>query len=101
MIGPMALAQRARDAQLAEVTMRAANDGRLPLVFAGNGHIRRDYGIPLHLQSVHPGIRVFAVGLIEEGEGDPPRLYDAVWSVPSLVRQDPCVELRKRFAPRG
>jgi uncharacterized iron-regulated protein len=98
MIAPMALAQRARDAQIAEVAVRAAADGRLAVVIAGNGHVRRDYGIPIHLADLRPGARVLTVGLIERGGEDQSKLFDAVWSAPPLQREDPCAALRKRFA---
>lgn len=98
MIAPMALAQRARDAQIAEVAVRAIADRRLVVVIAGNGHVRRDYGIPIHLADLRPGLRVLAVGLIEQGGEDQSRLFDAVWSVPPMSREDPCAALRKRFA---
>lgn len=98
MIAPMALAQRARDAQIAEVAVRAAADGRLAVVIAGNGHVRRDYGIPIHLAELRPGARVLAVGLIERGAEDQSKLFDAVWAVPPLQREDPCGLLRKRFS---
>lgn len=101
MIAPMALAQRARDAQIAEVALRATAGARLAIVLAGNGHIRRDYGMPLHLSSLRPGIRVFSLGLLEEGMEEQSRLFDAVWSVPSLKRADPCEELRQRFRAPG
>lgn len=98
MIAPMALAQRARDAQIAEVAARAAAGGRLVVVVAGNGHIRRDYGIPVHLTDLRPGLRVLTIGLTEQGGEDSSKLFDAVWSVPPLHREDPCVALRKRFS---
>jgi uncharacterized iron-regulated protein len=99
MLAPMALAQRARDAQMAEVALRAGRAGHLVVVLAGNGHVRRDYGLPLHLSALQPGLRVFSVGLIEDGGDAGNALYDAVWSVPALRREDPCERLRKQFAP--
>jgi len=100
MIVPMVNAQRARDAQIAEVALAAQASGRLPVILAGNAHVRRDYGIPLHLSAAAPGLKVLSVGLLEQGQPGSPQAYDAVWSVPPIKRQDPCDALRKRFAPR-
>lgn len=100
MIVPMVSAQRARDAQIAEVALSAQASGRLPVVLAGNAHVRRDYGIPLHLSAAAPDLKVLAVGLLEQGQPGSPQAYDAVWSVPPIKRPDPCEALRARFAPR-
>ena len=97
----MVLAQRARDATLA--TALAAAPGNAVLV-AGNGHVRRDVGVPLYLPA---GSSVLSVGFLEtrEDESDPrgygrgvagEAAYDYVWFTAPQARPDPCESLRKR-----
>lgn len=97
MIPAMVRAQRARDARIAQVVLQARAGGRRPVLLAGNGHVRTDLGVPLHLRdSVRPET-VFAVGLLEAppspGEGH----FDAVRITEAHERADPCEALRKRF----
>ena len=103
----MAAAQRARDAVMADALLARASAGAV--LIAGNGHVRRDLGVPLHLAVRAPRRGVLAVGLVEvvEGEaraedyvaaaaGDGPR-YDLAVFTPRTDRPDPCAG----FAPRG
>jgi uncharacterized iron-regulated protein len=97
MIGPMVRAQRARDAQLAEVILAARAAGRLPVLLAGNEHLRRDHGVPIHLVSRAPDLRIFSVALIEQETEAPAAAFDAVWRAAPVERPDPCGPLRERF----
>ncbi len=94
----MRLAQRARDAALALGLLEA---GTVPaLLIAGNGHVRRDYGVPVPLAARAPGAKVVSVGFVEVAAGatpDPAALrgrYDYVWFTPAVEREDPCAGLR-------
>lgn len=94
MLGGMVEAQRLRDATFAAVTAQALSDTGGPvIVITGNGHTRRDRGIPAAL--AHAGITdVIAIGQFEEPpEGDVP--FD-LWRVTDPVeRDDPCAAFSK------
>ena len=93
----MARAQVARDAVMADVLQRRAAPGAVLL--AGNGHVRRDIGVPRWLAGVAPQ-RLLVVGFVEKGdageEASPsPRFDTRVLAAPAR-REDPCAALRKR-----
>lgn len=93
----MRLAQRARDASLALGLLDA---GAPAVLVAGNGHVRRDYGVPGLLAVRAPGAKVVSVGFVEVPAGATPDLqalrglYDYVWFTPASEREDPCAGLR-------
>jgi len=90
----MAQAQFARDAVMADVLRRAARGGAVVLL-AGNGHVRRDIGVPRWLDTVKP--RLFAVGYLEvTDDSTPVDAFDAVVRTPAAERADPCAEFRIR-----
>ena len=98
----IAAAQRARDATLAEAVLEPSADGAV--LIAGNGHVRRDLGVPLYLQPALPGARIVSLGLLEleSGKdraadyfaGGAERTYDFAWFTPRAAREDPCKALR-------
>ncbi len=107
MVAPMAVAQRARDGQMAErMLAEGAGSGGAPVVLiAGTGHARVDRGVPMHLREKSPAARVVSVAFLEvEPESaslsSPPtyaarfhasRLpFDFVWFTPRANDDDPC-----------
>ena len=89
----MARAQAARDAQMADALRRYASRGAVLL--AGNGHVRRDLGVPRWLGALAG--KALAVGYVESGnEALIPSQYDAVVVSPAVSRGDPCEALRRR-----
>jgi len=86
----MARAQYARDAYMAQALREHAAQG--VVLVAGNGHVRRDLGVPRWL-GLEPA-RVFAVGFLETDSATPASAFDAVVRAPPAARDDPC----KRFA---
>jgi uncharacterized iron-regulated protein len=93
----MRAAQAARDVAMADALLRAAADSATPTVLiAGNGHVRRDHGVPLWLARQQPAARVVSVGFLEvDAEGRAPSaaeraLYDVVWVTARQPRPDPC-----------
>lgn len=95
--GPIVRAQRLRDAALATTLRRAADAHGAALLFAGNGHVRRDYGVPTLLDSR----ALLVVGLFEvDGArlrpGDYAALdaFDYVWFTPRVDEPDPCAQFR-------
>jgi uncharacterized iron-regulated protein len=95
-------AQRARDATLAEALLEPPANGAV--LIAGNGHVRRDLGVPLYLQQALPDTRIVSLGLLEVENGKdraadyfavgPERTYDFAWFTPRAAREDPCKALR-------
>ena len=90
----MAQAQFARDALMAEVLRRSAQAGGVVLL-AGNGHVRRDIGVPRWLGDVKD--RTFAVGYLEiTDDSTPITAFDAVVRTAPAERADPCAEFERR-----
>ncbi|MBJ6761649.1 ChaN family lipoprotein [Myxococcaceae bacterium JPH2] len=106
MMDPMALAQRARDAVMADRLLASATPAGAVLI-AGNGHARTDRGVPAHLARRAPGVKARSVGLIEVSpDAREPQdyaatfsaariPYDYVWFTPAVPEEDPCAPLRK------
>jgi uncharacterized iron-regulated protein len=93
----MAQAQFARDAVMADLLRRHAQRGAVLL--AGNGHVRRDLGVPHWLGVEAP--RLFTVGLLERDDTNtPPGAFDATLRTEVAARTDPCAEF-KSAAMRG
>lgn len=106
----MALAQRLRDATMARTLLGATAGGTRAVLITGNGHARRDRGVPLAL--VDQGAKpedIASVLLIEvdpeasvptdlvpvDADGHP--AADLVWFTPSVVRPDPCEEMQRQM----
>ena len=90
----MAQAQSARDAVMANALRQAAAGGGIVLL-AGNGHVRRDIGVPRWLDSAKR--KIFAVGYLEIGnDSTPVTVFDAVVRTAAAERADPCAEFRRR-----
>lgn len=91
LLAGMVEAQRARDARMA-----SRLNGKTVLI-TGNGHARRDRGVPLYL----PGADIVSIGFIEvDDDRKSPRDYlaglftpasfDYMWFTPRATREDPC-----------
>lgn len=78
----MARAQIARDVVMADAI--APYRARGVVLIAGNGHVRRDLGVPHWLPEAR------ALGLLESPE---PQAYDQSWVLPRQDRPDPCAGL--------
>jgi len=82
----MARAQYARDAVMAQALRAHAQRGTVLL--AGNGHARRDIGVPRWLGG--DAGRALSIGFVEEGDAVAPSAFDAVVRTAPAVRSDPC-----------
>ncbi|HSP81010.1 MAG TPA: ChaN family lipoprotein [Myxococcaceae bacterium] len=107
LLEPMALAQRARDARMADRLLEMATDDGA-LLITGAGHARTDRGVPAHLARRAPGLPVLSVAFLEVSpEAREPTDYapedtggrlpfDYVWFTPAMQREDPCEAFQKR-----
>lgn len=82
--------QVARDQFMARAVQ--AHAARGAVLLAGNGHVRRDIGVPRWLDPAWRG-RSVAIGLLEEAHPDP-AAYDLVLVTPAQPRSDPCMAMR-------
>lgn len=80
----MRLAQRARDAAMADALLTGG--GSPAVLLAGNGHVRTDYGVPRLLRSR----LVVSVGFVEAGQVVAGSPYTHLWITPAIERDDPC-----------
>ncbi len=88
--------QRLRDAVLARETLRALDQTGGPVVvITGNGHARRDWGVPAYLANLRPDLKVVSIGQQEDGQGAPGG-FDLTLSAPAVARPDPCEAFRDR-----
>jgi uncharacterized iron-regulated protein len=95
MLPTMARGQMARDAVMADLL--AQNAVRGVVLIAGNGHVRRDIGVPYWLSDALRA-RALAVGYLEQGAA--PRqatAFDAVVYTASAERDDPCIAFKQRL----
>lgn len=110
MLEPMVLAQRARDAQMADrLLTTASRDGAI--LITGAGHARTDRGVPAQLARRAPELPVRSLAFLEvspesrepldyapsDSAGKLP--YDFVWFTPAAEREDPCAMFQKQMAP--
>lgn len=94
----MVEAQRLRDAALSRAVLAAlAEAGGPVLVITGNGHARRDWGIPALLEEAAPGTSVLVLGQFEASPeaqyGDAPPFDHWLITEPA-AREDPCAAFR-------
>jgi uncharacterized iron-regulated protein len=102
-LAPMARAQIARDIVLARSLRPYLAEGAVLL--SGNGHVRKDIGVPAWL-SADERRDVVSIGLLER---DPEKAiadaaehsgqFDVVIETAAAERPDPCAALRKRLQP--
>jgi uncharacterized iron-regulated protein len=99
-LSKMADAQLARDAVMADrlKSMRGAQT-RGVILFAGNGHVQRDIGVPIWLDRRTP---VLVIGMLEKSDVrqvdlDEAAEYDITITGDAAQRDDPCAALAKRL----
>ena len=103
-IGPMTRVQIARDIAMADTVRAARQPGRTVLLVAGNGHVHRALGVPLHLPpdlttkvlSAQSGQAQAAIDS-EVTDTLPAHTSgaDLLWPTPPLPPRDYCAELRR------
>jgi len=110
LVVPMALAQRARDGQMAA---RMRSFPAPVVLIAGAGHIARDRGVPLHLRAHHPDGHIVSIAFVEvlphkttpesyaADFGASTLPFDFVWFTPRASDEDPCAGFRAPIPPHG
>lgn len=91
MLAPMATAQVARDVAMADVlsnALAAHADG--VVLLAGNGHVRRDFGVAYWLRA--RGIASESIGFVEDAAEA--AHFDRAEVVPAFKREDPCAKFK-------
>jgi len=108
-IGALTLAQRARDAVMADRLLSVR--GSKAIAILGRGHVRKDLAVPLYLKQRSPRTSVLAVGMVEASPPYHPaevafgplgqRFDTVVFS--GLVERDadPCAAFQKPLLPTG
>lgn len=95
-IAPMTRIQLARDQTLAQTAVQAVIPGKTVVLVAGNGHVRPDLGVPLHLPPNTP----FKAVMAQAGTEASPLPADTVWHTPALPPRDHCAELKQQLQKR-
>ena len=90
MAGRMVGAQVARDQFMARAI--EANGANGAVLIAGNGHVRRDVGVPRWL-SAAARERSVAIGLLEPGDASA-AAFDVAFTTAAQPRSDPCEGMR-------
>ena len=88
MVEPMARAQIARDVVMAEAMRPHASRGAV--LIAGNGHVRRDIGVPYWLRA--QGLATWSIGYVEAAGASGE--YDREQRIPAVDRPDPCAKFK-------
>jgi len=99
-VAPMRLAQRVKDALMADL-MLAHDTPDGAVLIAGNGHVRSDRGVPWYLHATRPEAHVLSVSFVEVEHGvTEPAAYaadqpaDVLVFTPRLDDDDPCAEFQ-------
>jgi uncharacterized iron-regulated protein len=90
MLPGMVNAQVARDIWMAKLIRE--QQPRDVVLIAGNGHVRKDIGVPRWLNAMEPKLNVRAIGFVEPDglQGS----YDEIRKVQAQKRPDPCAKFK-------
>jgi uncharacterized iron-regulated protein len=98
-IAPMTRIQIARDQAMARTAVAAVRPGQTVLLVAGNGHVQRDLGVPLHLPPDLAHRVVVALARTEAdaqaAAGQTLPAADVVWRSPPHAPRDYCADMKR------
>ena len=99
-IGPMTRVQIARDRAMADTVVSALQPGKTVLMIAGNGHVERSLGVPLHLPGKLVAKVVTARAASANFSASPSEAgaADLIWTTPPRPLPEYCAEFRARPA---
>lgn len=89
---PMRMVQRATDISMAIALIK----NKPALLVAGNGHVRKDYGVPQVLAATDSALKIVSIGFYEQSPDMRDELqslstkYDLVWFTEPTKRENPC-----------
>jgi uncharacterized iron-regulated protein len=92
MLPGMVNAQIARDIWMARLLR--AQQPRDVVLIAGNGHVRKDFGVPRWLNAVEPRLTIRSEAYVESAA--PKGLYDAEYRIAPRQRADLCAGLKAK-----
>ncbi|MFP8779689.1 ChaN family lipoprotein [Hydrogenophaga sp. RWCD_12] len=95
-VAPMTRIQLARDRAMAQTALAAMRPGRTVLLVAGNGHVRKDLGVPRHLPAGQAHRVVVALSQDAASALDAAQA-DRIWFTPARRPQDHCAEMRQQM----
>lgn len=110
---PMVRVQGAKDSVMADAMMRQSGTADGAVLIAGNGHVRRDVGVPFQLRRLGAGEDVVAVAALEvQPEETDPATYgalhdtrvppfDYVFFTPAVDSEDPCAKYKDQLKRAG
>ncbi|SNZ06091.1 ChaN family lipoprotein [Cohaesibacter gelatinilyticus] len=101
-MGPLVTLQRLKDAYMGRAIRRAGNERPVVLI-AGNGHVRKDRGVPFFLDGDKKTVSVAIIEVARDQleassySAFDPKLYDYVWFTPRVDEIDPCDKFREQL----
>ncbi len=93
----MIMAQRFKDFWMSDQMnrQRAENPG---ILVAGNGHLRKDYGLPNHFEEAFTSVGIVEVQpKLHKADDYNTKRFDYVWFTPRLDSEDPCEKYKKQL----
>ncbi len=95
LLAGMVQAQRLRDANLARAVLKALDEHGGPVVLiTGNGHTRRDWGVPAALNVARSGLRITALAQLESYDKVVDTPFDYFLVTAPTPREDPCAAFK-------
>ncbi len=94
MLDGMVAAQIARDIWMAKIVRAQAP--RDVVLLAGNGHVRKDFGVPRWLALTAPAPSMRSEAYLERGGAPAAGAYDVAHAVAPQARPDPCAGLKAK-----
>ncbi|MCV6587933.1 MAG: ChaN family lipoprotein [Marinobacterium sp.] len=106
-LSPMVDIQLARDASMASAMLTHLTPAGAILI-AGNYHVSKDVGVPLHLQGYKPEAKPVVVSLMEVAAGQNlfsdysnARIADFLWLTPKQNEKDHCADMRLQMQQKS
>ncbi|MCV6547660.1 MAG: ChaN family lipoprotein [Cohaesibacter sp.] len=101
-MAPLVTLQRLKDAFMGRA-MRLNGKDRPAILIAGNGHVRKDRGVPFFLDQDKETLSVAVLEVVrgkihvENYPAFDAKLYDYVWFTPRVDEIDPCEKFREQL----